>query len=368
MKAGDSKLCPSCGLRNKPKWEFCARCGESLQDVAVGAPGASEDAAVSVVEEASSEPTEWLTWLGIAAAIVVSLVILVRWRPSPASADPSIFVSPRADDRNPAADSAEVPFPTPPDGLQAGQAALFTGDVKSALGALARAVASAPNDPTAHYTYAQALWAAGQRDEALEHYQRAATLSPQTVNYRRDLAKVLVAQGRGPEAIPEYEAALAIQPQSPAYLKELAALYVQTGNTAGAIELLSRAVEMKTGDPELLKDLGQALERSGNRAGAADVYRRVMAADPRDATARALLSEIVFRDGRQEEAIQLVRDGIAAGAPVSLYRALASLLERNGRTQEAAENYRAYAQRAGSAPDAAAMAERARILEQSGRS
>ena len=29
----DAKICPHCGTRNKPQWEFCAGCGESMVDV-----------------------------------------------------------------------------------------------------------------------------------------------------------------------------------------------------------------------------------------------------------------------------------------------------------------------------------------------
>jgi tetratricopeptide (TPR) repeat protein len=364
MKASESKLCPSCGLRNKPKWEFCARCGESLQEVDVGGASASEAADAPGPSWGSSEA---LNWLGFGLALLVSLMVLVRWRPSPAEADPAIFVAPRADPA-PSADLVDMSAPTPPPGVQDGLAALRAGDPKAALAALAQAAAAAPNDPSTRYAYAQALWVAGQKEGAIEQYRAAVRLSPETVNYHRDLAKALVAAGRPTEAIPEYEAALQIQPHSPGYLQELSALYVQTGNSQGAIDLLTRAVALKGGDPQLLQDLGQALERSGDKSAAADVYRRIMEANPADATARALLSEIVFGEGRQEEAIALVRQGIGAGGPAPLYRALASLLERNGRTQEAADTYREYAQRAASAPDAEAMAERARILEQSGRS
>src|SRR5687767_11271518 len=38
--AQDIRVCPTCGSRNKLKWDFCARCGESLQGVPVGEPQA----------------------------------------------------------------------------------------------------------------------------------------------------------------------------------------------------------------------------------------------------------------------------------------------------------------------------------------
>ena len=366
MKAADSKLCPSCGLRNKPKWEFCPRCGESLQDAVVESAAAPSE---SGVDAAAGEGTGWG---GIAIGTMfalAALVVAVGWRPSQTKTDPAIFVSPRLDAPPPSGAVAEMPARFTPVGLDAGRTALLRGNTKDAVALLAQAVANAPSDPVARYTYAQALWQSGERELALAQYRGAARLSPDTVNYRRDVAKALVALGRGAEAIPEYEAALRMQPNSPGYLRELADLHVQNGNAALAVGLLTRAAELRTGDTNLLQDLGQALERSGDKAAAADAYRRAVEIDPRDAASRALLSEVVFGQGRQEEAIALIREGLSAqGASASLYRALGSLLERTGRTQEAAATYRDYAEKAASAADAGSMAERARILERSERS
>jgi len=41
---GDFRVCPACGTRNKPKWDFCARCGESLQGVPLGEVAPAEAA------------------------------------------------------------------------------------------------------------------------------------------------------------------------------------------------------------------------------------------------------------------------------------------------------------------------------------
>ncbi len=367
MKAGDSKLCPSCGLRNKPKWEFCPRCGESLQDAVVGSAEVSSEPAIG-----PPGSREGPGWGGLALATIVvlaALVVAVRWRPSQTETDPAIFASPQFDVAPPSGGVTEMPARPTPVGLETGLTALLRGDSKDAVALLAQAVASAPNDPIARYTYAQALWQSGDRAPALAQYREAARLAPDTVNYRRDVAKALVALGRGAEAIPEYEAALRMQPDSPGYLRELGDLYVQNGDAARGVGLLTRAAELRTGDTDLLQGLGQALERAGDKAAAGDAYRRAVEVDPKDATSRALLSEVVFGQGRQEEAIALIREGLSGqGASASLYRALGSLLERTGHTQEAAETYRDYAEKAASAADAGAMAERARVLEQSARS
>ena len=74
MKAESVRLCPACGTRNKPKWEYCVNCGESLQDVALGIPATVSQVALLPVgyhtgddfkvapRRPAEELTYWDTW------------------------------------------------------------------------------------------------------------------------------------------------------------------------------------------------------------------------------------------------------------------------------------------------------------------
>src|SRR5258708_29726115 len=47
VRSGDALICPACQTRNRASWEFCVRCGESLQGVTlsmVSLPGLGDDA------------------------------------------------------------------------------------------------------------------------------------------------------------------------------------------------------------------------------------------------------------------------------------------------------------------------------------
>src|SRR5262245_54663013 len=73
MKAGDVRICPTCGTRNKPKWEFCVSCGEPLQDVSVTQPmlppvaSAAPTVVVEALPRAGPSPFGLLVGLALAA-------------------------------------------------------------------------------------------------------------------------------------------------------------------------------------------------------------------------------------------------------------------------------------------------------------
>jgi Flp pilus assembly protein TadD len=80
---------------------------------------------------------------------------------------------------------------------------------------------------------------------------------------------------------------------------------------------------------------------------------------------RGLLAETLFKQGQADQAIALFRAGLELNPSAALlHRGLASLLDRTGRPAEAAAAYREYARLSSSAPDAAALEQRAAWLEQ----
>jgi Flp pilus assembly protein TadD len=359
----DSKICPACGARNKAKWEFCVRCGESLEDVTVvmQAPGAAAEA--PAVEEA--EPLQpagagpgIFAWVGLVLVVGIAFAFL---RSQEGRTDPRLFVAPTVE-RVPNV----VTEPVPPGNtdLDEGRRLLYSGD-PSALGRLAQAVANAPNDPDAHHDYAQALWQAGQQAEALTEYGEAARLAPPVrFNYRSEYAKALAAAGRTADAIREYEAILADHPDTAGPLRDLANLNLQAGNTQRAAELLRRAAELTPGRAVVQEDLGHALEKAGATTEAIAAYRRAIELQPESDSSRNLLADLLFRQNQKDEAIALVREGIQR-APDSapLQRGLGSLLERAGDVAGAAAAYREYVRLAPNAPDAKQLSDRAAQLD-----
>ena len=76
------------------------------------------------------------------------------------------------------------------------------------------------------------------------------------------------------------------------------------------------------------------------------------------------LAEVLYNQGNSEGAVSLYKEGITLSpdAP-NLHRALGSTLERMGRNQEAAAEYREYARLNPQAEDAKVLATRADALE-----
>src|SRR5919204_5767278 len=103
--AADFRICPACQSRNKLKWEYCVRCGESLLDVAAGlteeeeAPPADEAPAVDV-----GRGVPWLP-LVVVGAVIVFGVLALRSRPSAEAArpEPALFKIPTLPPSLPAA-------------------------------------------------------------------------------------------------------------------------------------------------------------------------------------------------------------------------------------------------------------------------
>src|SRR5688572_6344591 len=178
MKAESVRICPACGARNKPKWDFCVKCGESLQDVPLGVP-ADEGAAAAVAQPEFVEEAGPFPWLALAASAVLLVAAIYFYRNyegSEQAPNPGIWTAPTIPPSTPAA-AAYTTQPGEKD-LQDGRNLLAQGDVAGAVRALAQAIADAPGDPTARYAYAQALWQAGDKDQALVQYREAARLSP----------------------------------------------------------------------------------------------------------------------------------------------------------------------------------------------
>jgi len=366
MKQESSKVCPACGTRNKAKWEFCVRCGESLQSVGVSdetAAKASEPAAgddVVVVEERS--PLATGLSLLLMAAVVIGVVMWIQRSPGPDTAvETTAFQIATVPPSLPTA-SASPASPAEADSF-AGQRLLAQGNAAAAAQAFARALEKAPNDAELHNLYAQALFQSGQRDEALRHFEEATVLSPKT-SYRVGLAAALNITGRSQQAIEQYERVLVQEPREQQALKELGSLYNRMGRFDEAVVYLTRAAEVNPTDLTLMQDLAWAYEASGNLDQAGATYRRVLDASPQAVVSRTRLAEVLVKQQKPEEALSLVEEGLQRNPSVPLLRrARASLLERTGRIAEAIAEYREYARIAPNADDARVVMERANLLE-----
>ncbi len=95
MKATKAVLCPKCGALNRPTWEFCARCNESLEgatsvDESVG----SAATATRTTRRQSAAPANTIALAGVLAVVIVARCrpgARSRTAPDAAAPDPSVF-------------------------------------------------------------------------------------------------------------------------------------------------------------------------------------------------------------------------------------------------------------------------------------
>ena len=371
VRPEDVLICPACQTRNRARWEFCVRCGESLQDVTLtSAPPleSREPSDQEGVEEPQTEPQDngeagMVLLVGVLVLILLNAVACLwqRDRPPATRPSPDLFTLGTQPPSLPAPGKEVAGGPGARD-FEEGRRLLAGGEAAKAIAFLSRAVEAAPENAIFHDVLGQALGATGALDQAFVQFGEAARLD--RAQFGTKTAQRLADAGRNEEAARAYEQLLASSPGDPAAQEGLGRMQYRLGNYAAAAPLLQRAVGARSDDPVLTQELGYALQATGDTKGAIEAYNKVLALVPSAEIARGLLAQLIYEQGSPENAIALVQEGIQRDpqAPL-LRRRLGSILEQSGRAQEAAREYREYSRLAPNAPDAKDMAERAARLE-----
>jgi tetratricopeptide (TPR) repeat protein len=370
-KAEAFRVCPKCGTRNKGKWEFCVRCGESLQNVTIASsaetkPGKSAKAAIKLGQaKAESSPVG-------AVAVAILLLAAAAWsvyylrgaQPPPPMKTTAVLVAPKA---APAATPSTAPGGAD-ELVTRARLKLAQNDVAGALPLLEQAVERDSRNASVHGLYAWALVLSGNLTKALAEYSIATDLDPQDLGFRAGKAGTLKLAGRFDEAIAEYQR-IAAQGGAPPDVEEDygSVLLNAKQDAAGALTHFRKASEAAPDNVGYREQLAYALEQSHDTEGARKEYEKILEKNPAAAVSRGRLAEILLGQGRNDDAIALTRTGIQIDASVPiLHRDLGSLLERSGHPLEASAAYREYARLAPNAPDANEMKERANALAQGG--
>ncbi len=362
MKGTKPVACPACGALNRPTWEFCARCGESLEAATlVEGPSAGDvEADGSIV--ASSAPANAIAFAGLLA---LALVGFAAWRtlsgqPAPVTVPAAFTIGTQP---------PEMPRPSPPSGGEAsygaGRRALNAGDLESAVSLLAAATAADPENAEYQNAYGHALWRSGDREGALAAHAEAARLDPRL---QMQYARSLDVAGRTAEAAAQYRQLLDQNPSAATVHEDLGRLLFRSGDYKGAAAHLRSAVVSRPEDPVLQQELAYSLDQAGERRQAEAAYRAVLEKAPGAVISRTLLADNLLDQGRKDEALAVLRDGMSGSEPPALLqRQLGSAYERVGRPQDAAAAYRAYAALVPNAADAEELLARATRLEGGGR-
>lgn len=353
--AANALVCPACGARNKPKWEFCVRCGESMQGVApVRAAKAPAKA-----EAGDSRPSTGSSWILLAFGLVLVGAILVagvryaQKAPPLARPDPGMFAMPTEPKVAPSAPGADEPGAKD---FAEGQRLYGEGKAAAALPYLERASAASSN-PRVRQFYAKALWATGAREPALARFAEAAHLDPE--HYALEYAAALEKAEKFPAAVAEYERILGRDANNTAIKEALGNVLTRAGDFRRAVPFLEAVAGQRPDDLALKQNLAYAYEKLGDSKRAAEVYRGVLDRVPDAHIARTRLVDMLYGEGKQEDALALLRAGIQRdpGVP-GFHRQLGYLLEKSGRRDDAIREYKEYVRLAPNAPDAKELSER----------
>ena len=249
-----------------------------------------------------------------------------------------------------------------------GDAYLALGRPDEAQAVFQRAVEVSPGSAAAWYGAGRVALAAAEHRAAVEALERSRELDPGATATHYPLG--LAWRGLGEMERAERHLAVAgtveAQPADPLMtgLDDLlvsAAAYEARGRNAfdggrwaAAADLFERAIALEPGRAGLRHRLGTALWRMGDLRGAEDQLRRIGPGAPEFGPAQITLAELLEAADRGDEAVALLTAALERAPDDTRARvALAGVLGRRGRPEEALAEYARVAELDSAQPDAA---------------
>ncbi len=147
---------------------------------------------------------------------------------------------------------------------------------------LDRALALAPDHPTAHFNLGSLLVAEGDTEGAIDAFREAITLRPEYAAAHNNLGALLAAAGNLNDAIVYYRLALQFGSRDASAHYNLANALLATGGSIDeAIGHFREALTLTPDDPDVHTNLARALVATNDLAGGVTHYRRALDLNPR---------------------------------------------------------------------------------------
>lgn len=169
------------------------------------------------------------------------------------------------------------------------------------FGQLAR---SRPSNPTAHINYANALFQAGNLEEALQGFNRALELDPARTDAHNGRGSVLQALGRGEPALESYARAIDLDPRNHAAHRNRGALLWELRRPREALASYERVLELAPGSGEAYYNCGIALQALGRLEDSLRHFDRAVQLQPDKVEAYNSRGNTLQALGRFSEALQ----------------------------------------------------------------
>ena len=155
-----------------------------------------------------------------------------------------------------------------------------TGRLDLALRLAQGAVASQPDEPTAHATLGNLLLEHERAFEAVQAFRAALRLDPGHVNARFNLASAFRRMGEPETAASELHQLVERFPEDPELRVNLGGALLDAGRVRDAKEALGQALALSPDDPDALNELGLAHVDAGEFEDGARCYRRIIEGKP----------------------------------------------------------------------------------------
>jgi Flp pilus assembly protein TadD len=223
--------------------------------------------------------------------------------------------------------------------LRAGMANEHTGDHAGAERAYRRGLAIAADNAELRNALGWTLFQEGRTAEAVVEYERAVAADPDHAKAHNNLALALVELGRLGEAADHFAKSLALQPKAEIY-SDLGFTMARLGRPQEALADYEKALALDPSCPSAHLNLAVSLVQAGEFREAESHYRQALPGRPTAETHNGL-GYVLVRQGRTEEAVEEFRRAIDVDPRFTpAYNNLAEALVRQGKLEDAAQYYR----------------------------
>ena len=207
------------------------------------------------------------------------------------------------------------------------------GKSDEAIIALEKALEVDPQHSKAHNNMALASIDLGELEIAEAHYRESLAIEPQPAIYN-DLGFVMERQGLPDEAVEFYRKAIELDPKSASAHANLAGTLARAGRFADSERHFEAALAIEP-STSIHMGLAYVQAQQGRPDEAAASLRSAIEAEPTNAVAYDRLAKLQLDQGEVEEAAATYQRLVRQRPSAAAHRALANLLTRLGRIDEA---------------------------------
>ncbi len=192
----------------------------------------------------------------------------------------------------------------------------------------------------AHINFGAALLTTGRSAESLQHMNEALRLAPESAEAQHNLANALAATGRPEEAIEHFKQALRLRPDYVKTYCNLGSVLLAAGRFEDAIANFQHALQLDPNYAEADYYLANALTRSGHPDEALAYYQQAVHINPNYAEAHNTLGSVLIQSGHLQEALDHYQQALRSKPDFAeAHNNLAIALASSGRASEAIEHF-----------------------------